>query len=162
MNARLIALLAAASLFASTLAAAEKVDKHDRFQLWAACSPMKLIVDGWDAGARGFGLTTEAVEIAVRSRLRAAQLYDPTALLFLGVNVNVRNEPGRQSFSVTVQYHKPRKDIMSGVIEGAVAWGTSGTGFGESSFVLSAVSQYTDKFIDEYLRVNAESCRKRL
>ena len=35
----------------------------------------------------------------------------------------------------------------------------TGTNGGDPGYVLSLVSQYTDKFIDEYLRVNEDACK---
>ena len=36
--------------------------------------------------------------------------------------------------------------------------GTLGTHGDTAAFILSGVSRHTDKFIDEYLRVNADAC----
>ena len=45
----------------------------------------------------------------------------------------------------------------------AIVWLSGSTGvYGAaagSGFILSSVSHHTDKFIDEYLRVNADACR---
>ncbi len=43
----------------------------------------------------------------------------------------------------------------------ATTWGVGSTGTHSRNpnFILSSVSQHTDKFIDEYLRVNADACK---
>ena len=40
----------------------------------------------------------------------------------------------------------------------ATAWNSTTAGLGDSPYILSVVSQNTDKFIDEYLRVNRDAC----
>ena len=161
MHARSLALVVAALLAAPTVAA-EKISKFDRFQLWADCLPMNLVVSDVTKSAPMFGLTTEAVEIAVRSRLRAARLYDATTITpYLDVGVRVLDiKRSMQPFVVKINLYKSVKDETSGLSGPAVAWMGGAFGLGDPAFVLSAISQHSDKFIDEYLRVNADACGK--
>ena len=62
---------------------------HDCFQLWSACPPLDLIVEGLPEDAEEIGLTRERIQTAAESRLRAARLYDAEAGHYLYVNVNV-------------------------------------------------------------------------
>ena len=55
--------------------ASERPSDWDRFRLWDRCRPMDLRVYV-DEGATAIGLTEETVTAAVRSRLRAARLYE--------------------------------------------------------------------------------------
>ena len=154
-------LIAAALLLAAAPASADAVDDllqgQERFALWNECRPMNLIVHH-DNDAAYIGLTKEAIEITARSRLRAARLYSNDAVLLpaFGVIVDV---VGAAS-SINVQYLKQVVDRATGSDGIAIIWNTGviGTHGGDSNFVLSSVALYVDKFIDEYLRVNAEAC----
>ena len=153
---RRIVPLAAAALFLAAPASAEEVSGVDRFRLWNACKPMHLVVEDLPKVAADIGLAKDEIEVAVRSRLRGARLYDAGGSGFLYVNVAVT----RRAFSASINYHKLVLDPASGKTNFAVTWNTGGFGThgGDTGYVLSSVSQYADKFVDEYLRVNAESC----
>ena len=148
-------------LLASPAGTAEKVTEFDRFRLENDCKPMQLMVDGLPSQATTIGLTKNVIEVAVRSRLRAARLYSEDrnrgAWSSLHVDVNVIGA----AFNVNVQYTKPMKDMATNFIFASVAWydGATGTHGRNGDYVLATVSLYVDKFIDEYLRVNAESCK---
>ncbi|MYK59063.1 MAG: hypothetical protein F4027_10870 [Rhodospirillaceae bacterium] len=73
------------------------------------------------------------------------------------MNINV---VGR-AYNLSVEYNKLVKDLASGEIQSATTWDRSVTGThgGNDSGILSLVSQYMDRFIDEYLRVNTDACR---
>ncbi len=147
--------VALALVLAVPAGAAEKVTDYDRFQLWNSCQPMDLFVSDLHKDA-DIGLTREAILVAVRSRLRAARLYEADELFsHLYVNVNVVG----QAHNISIQYYKHLEDTASGETGYAATWDTGGTGTHRSAdYILSGVSQYTDRFIDEYLRVNADSC----
>lgn len=151
-----IAPLAAAALFLTAPASAEEMSGYDRFRLWNACKPMRLAVEPLRQDAADIGLAKDAIETTVRSRLRGARLYDAGGLEFLVANVTV---VGR-AFSVTIEYYKAVSDPASGQVYPTETWNTGsvGTHGGNAGYVLSFVSRGADKFIDEYLRVNAESC----
>ena len=70
----------------------------------------------------------------------------------------LRNETGKQPFNVTVEYYKLMTDVLSGITMLATAFNSTTAGLGDSPYILSVVSQNTDKFIDEYLRVNRDAC----
>ena len=133
-------------------------DGIDRFQLWNACEPIALSVEDVDDAGVTRGLTREAIITAVRSRLRAARLYrgDET-LPRLYVNVNVVE--GSTAYCVSLEFIKWVSDPISGRGGRAVTWSAGSAGQGGAAFILSVVSQRTDEFIDEYLRVNTSACR---
>ena len=143
-------------MLTAATASAEEVSDDDRFQLWNGCLPMELVVESLHQDAADIGLTKEEITIAVRSRLRAAQLYEAYALLtFLYVRVDV----ARHIYAVDFSLVKWARDTFEN--EGsAKTWtvGSFGTHGKNPSFILSIVSQHTDRFIDEYLRVNAGAC----
>ena len=164
---RRIVSLAAAALFLAAPASAEEVSGVDRFMLWNACKPMPLLVNPLRQDAADIGLAKDTIETTVRSRLRGARLYDAGGLAasvsmaagrlgYLYVNVTVV----RRAFSAHIGYHKVVSDPASEQIYTTETWSTGAVGVhgGDAGYVLSSVSRGADKFIDEYLRVNAESC----
>ena len=122
---------------------------------------MSLTVEKLPDDAAAIGLTEDAIEVAVRSRLRAARLYSEdyheTAWSHLYVNVNVVDS----AFGIGVEYRKDVKDLATTLELPATTWdrGSAGTHGQNPNFILSNVVQYADAFIDEYLRVNADACK---
>ena len=156
-----VTLIAAASLSLSGPARSEDVTtKVDRFELWNECLPMKLTVEFLPDDASEIGLTRERISTAVRSRLRAARLYSASALPYLYVNVNVVSS----AFNISLEYKKLVSDIASRQTNAATTWSTSRTGTHgrDSGYILSFVSEHTDKFIDEYLSINEDACTRRV
>jgi len=138
----------------------ERKNQSARFQLFADCRPMRLVVESLPAGASKIGLTEEAIRAAAESRLRAARLYDSRAVYYLYVNVNVF----RMAFSINLEFKKYVHDPLSGNTGPATTWvaGTTGTHGGSgANYILSSLSQYMDKFLVEFLRVNEKACEKR-
>ena len=157
MRRLLLPTVALALVLAAPAGAAEKVTEQDRFELSNGCRPMDLVVETLPKAATDIGLTGEAVIVAVRSRLRAARLYDDDASASLWVSINAAGV----AHGIIVGYFKPVRDEASGISQIAMTWFTGSTGMHgrNSSYVLSAVTGRVDKFIDEYLRVNADACR---
>ena len=147
-----------ATLFLAATAVTEEVTDRDRFLLWNDCEPAVLVVEDLSNDAADIGLTRNAIEVAARSRLRAARLYDADKPTFLTVTVTVVGA----AFTVIVAYWKELRDSASGEIGYARTWyrGGAGTHGRDAGYILSSVSQHTDEFIDEYLRVNEEACSR--
>lgn len=149
--------VALALALASPVGAAEKVTSHDRFQLWNGCQPLSLVAGRLKDAAKSIGLSKSRIETAVRSRLRAARIYTDNPLAaYVYVNVHVVGA----AFSSGLDLSKWVRDEASGLRSQTVTWQTGGTGtHGKSAdYILSAIRDYTDEFIDEYLRVNADAC----
>ena len=153
--------LAAALLLTAASASAGAVSDFDRFQLWNECRAMRLVVESLPNDATAIGLTEDSIEVAVRSRLRAARLYTDdyaeVARSSLYAKVNVLGP----AFNTALEYWKAVRDLATGLEYQATAWevGSTGTHGQDSNYILSTVAKYTDKFIDEYLRVNADACK---
>lgn len=148
-------------LLAAPLPVRAQEDSRERFELYTRCAAMGLAVDLQDDGDDLDGLTAGRIEQAVRSRLRAARLYrqvsDSDYLLSVYVHV------ARRAFSVDLDFYKPLYDPVSGRTWIAITseesiTGTHGT---DANFVVSAVSQLMDGFLDDYLRVNEVACTNR-
>lgn len=147
-------------------AAAGGVSNSDAFRLWAACVPIALEVGVSEQG-RKIGLREADIETAVRSRLRAARIYeDKNAAPVLVVGVVVF----KNAFNAEIAFFKVLEDrsAWASTPEGvdrlfgfAMTWidDSLGTHGGNSDYILSTVTRQADKFIDEYLRVNEAACR---
>ena len=138
MGRPILTTVALAFLLAAPLGAAEKNTDDDLFELWHGCYSMSLGV--FSQGASDIGLTEQAITVAVRSKLRAARLYnaDPgTPFLFVRVNVV------GVAFHVSVDYIKWVEDSASGVSRPARTWERLSTGTHRldasyASYILSA------------------------
>ena len=69
------------------------------------------------------------------------------------------NVVGR-AYSLSVEYKKLVYDAVSGETAPATTWdaGSAGTHGGDAGFILQALSEYLDRFILAYLRVNEDTC----
>ena len=137
----------------------EEADRYDRFQLWNDCEPMDLIVGGLDEDAMSVGLTKDAINTAAMRRLRTARLYDSDQAPFLFVQVTILRGAISKVFSIRLQYRKVVYDPATEIVMHGTTWqgGNLGT-FGDADYILSGVSEGVDDFINEYLRVNQDSC----
>ena len=139
-------------------ATAQDVSDRDRFQLFNECGPMNLVVQDYGDGAdwADMGLTVDRLQTMAESRLRAARLYDATALPYLYVNVLVVGV----AYSLGVDHNKMVYDAVSGETNYATTWNIGGTGKhgGDAGFILQGLSERLDRFILEYLRVNEDAC----
>lgn len=139
--------------------AAEGASENDRFQLWNNCRPVGLVVERLSDQAKAIGLSKSRVATAVRSRLRAARMYaQDRAMTRVYIDVQIH----KRAMGITLEYWKTLKDGVSGAWGYAPTWQTGGIGtHGQNaSAIISQVAEDTDKFIDEYLRVNADACGK--
>lgn len=134
----------------------EGVTDIDRFELWTGCEPIDLIVENLPQDAHNIGLQRDKIIYNVRSRLRAAQLYNSESGPHLYVNVTVVGN----AYSISLSLRKLLMDLNSYEIGYSETWyrGILGTHGKNAGYILSGVSQKTDEFIDEYYRVNAEDC----
>ena len=156
-------LLVALALPFSASGAAGEIPDFKRFELFADCRPMRLVVENLPDGASKIGLTKEAIQAAAESRLRSARLYrsmlgPPYHHLYVNVNVY------RMAFNIVLKFKKNVLDSLSGNTGIAATWdvGSTGTHGGNANYILSLISQYLDKFLVEFLRVNEKACEKRL
>lgn len=155
------ALFALLLLFFASRAVGDTIEKElDRFNLFGDCRPMRLIIETLDQDATKIGLTKEALQAAVESRLRSAQLYRSDGLTpYLYVNVNVVGK----AFSIGLEYNKKVYDHLSGLSNAATTWDMRSLGtHGENAgYILSSISQDMDQFLLKFLRVNEDACEKR-
>ena len=147
----------ALSLISALPATSQTVSDRDKFKLWNGCKPVSLIVEDLSEDAHKIDLKKEDIAVTVRSRLRGARIYtDDGVVPYLYVVVTVVGK----GFSISLELRKFVHDPLSEQSQIASTWLSGGTGTHAdgSGYILSAVAGYTDKFIDEYLRVNASAC----
>ena len=170
-----IILILIPSLFLATALKTEEVTRPNRFQLWNECKPVGLFIfmpapqeiDKVLPEPARSNIRLKRVEVyaAVLSRLQAAGLYsaEPITSVFsvLSMFVSVVGE----SFEIETNYKKRLVDPASGESGMVNTWKLLDTAFSvprkhgrDSGYILYWISQHTDKFIDEYLRVNADAC----
>ena len=160
----LVGLLAIVCVGATpSVAEDQEVTTLDRIALWNECKPTHLLVEELPDDAKEIRLTVEAIEVTVRSRLRAARLYTAGLPTFLDPYLYVSISANTDTFYSTFEYNKPLRDDATGFLIHAETWDLSGLGRhgGDAAYVLSILAQNTDEFIDEYLRVNEEACSQR-
>ena len=149
--------LMALSLISALPAASQTVSDIDKFELWNECKPVRLVVEGLSEDADKIDLKEENIAVTVRSRLRGARIYTGGAVFpYLYVSVTVVGK----GFSIGLELNKFVHDPVSGQSGIASTWrrGYTGTHGDNPGYILSNVGNATDKFIDEYLRVNAPAC----
>ena len=152
--------LAATLLLIDASGSAGEVSDQDRFQLWNGCQPIALAVAFEEPKWSKIGLTKETIEATVRSRLHAARIYGDRDSAVTALVVEVVQVTGAPPlFRIKFEHVKMLMDEMSDVRDFSRTWfeyrWNSAKDVGT---VLSALAQSTDRFIDEYLRVNEDAC----
>ena len=144
-------LFASAMLMLTSAAVFAAPDTGDLFDLCPSDEGMRLVVESLREHARRGGLTEEQVRNTAESRLRAAGIYDPEAAPVLYINANI-GPPEKESkffsyYSIDVKYMRVLLDHRLPWFEYATTWETGGAGQGRSSYILSGLSGYLDKFL---------------
>lgn len=145
---------------ASAKESKKKENLTENFRFFNNCSPMNLIINGIDRGGRKIGLTEQAIQYAIESRLRLARLYSPKTKKrdsFLGVQVDVF----KKSFSVNVIFWKLLHDPYVTKIYGmARTWvgSTIGTHGGNPTYIVATITEIFEEFLTKFLRVNEKAC----
>ena len=155
-------LIACAVFILTSMAVFAEPDTGDLFKLCPSDEGMELIVERLDEDAKRGDLTEEQIRNAAESRLRAAGSYNPKAFPYLYINVNVGPpEIGHFPFySIDVRYYRLLLDSRLPRLSYAATWNVGSVGQGDSSFILSALSQHMDKFLVDYLRVrDSKACQ---
>ncbi len=145
---------------AHAFAANDDQKTHKGFKLFTNCEPIHFVVEELSRHASKIGLTKKSIQNAIESRLRSARLYSNEVLnSYIYVNVTVSG----RAFGIGLDFEKVVFDSYSREKNFATTWHDGGIGAhgGSSEYILSNLSQYMDKFLTEFLRVNEEACRKK-
>lgn len=130
--------------------------EYERFQLFHRCASMGLLVMMDDGKGKG-ALAADSVEVAARSRLRAARIFDEEGDPVLLVYVTKTRRSG--AFAVSLHFSKFMTDLSTGDTRRATTWMHSAVGIDQDNSLLRGLlAEMLDEFVDAYLRVNAESC----
>ena len=151
--------LSSTNFISATMAKAIS-ETRKRFQLLTYCEPMFIAVESLNQHALKIGLTMESIQNVVESRIRSARLFDKQASkAYLYVNVHIVGP----AYSIDVEFKKMLFDPLSLDTWPATTWHSASTGThgGNSSYILSSISQHIDRFLVQFLRVNDEACRKK-
>ena len=158
-----ILILVTVSLFFCDVASAQVSPQHERFFLWNECRPIRLFVRHlvWNGTLEDTASKYNDVTMLIRSRLRAARMYEPDkskSTPYLGmVLVHYKNT----AYVLELEFAKWLYDPISDVTFAATTWSELDGGATTNwESIRSTVSRSTDKFIDEYLRVNADACTR--
>ncbi|MDE0047128.1 MAG: hypothetical protein OXU19_14925 [bacterium] len=147
-----------APLFGST------ADDRERVALWNECRPMSFVVDYHNHELDNRTVPTlEDIETAVRRRLVIARLHSSRMIDALegGAGLQVSVSVGGPRYSVDIYYVREVWEPVTEVWTYASTFnvGSIGIHVGAANSIVSNVSEQTDRFIEEYLRVNADACR---
>ncbi len=133
----------------------KELTANDRFSLWNDCMPMTLDVRYEVTKTPKFNLGEIQAGIIVRSRLRAARLYSITTQ---PAHLQLAFQVLSGSVAVRFDFNKYLYDPVSGTWGRGTTWIDGFYGIAGSDTVTSQLSVLTDRFIDEYLRVNHSAC----
>ena len=152
---------------------------QENFELWTECRPVWLLVESVPSAGGVIGLSKESIATAVRSRLRGARLYagnaeggemdlawqspqDMPPVLHTHVDVVSSNVVRGGGFYIEISLLKGLYDPLAEYFSPAATWTDSSIGLhsGDGSYIISWVTQLTDRFIDAYLRVNESACSR--
>ena len=175
-----IALAASLLILSVAPATTEEVNDHDRFSLWTGCRGMGIEITNSRQYADKLGLTEDDIETTVRHRLRLARLYKPhtdTQSWFLGASVTLQPP----AFLASIYFFKLLADPLTGKTDFAPTWEFHDQGFyvafrtvgdrldalGDDerrsatiAAILNKLSAGTDRFIEQFWRVNEAECQK--
>ncbi len=127
----------------------------ERFQLFTGCQLVGLNILGLSEDAAEIGLTAERIQTLAESRLRAVRVYDADVIEHsLLVSVYVVGP----AFTLALEF---RRWFVNPTIDGfgtVSSWRRIATGMhgGNAGYILQGLSEYLDRFILGYLRVNTE------
>ena len=149
--------------------AAETISDADRFQLWNNCEPINLFVGGRSDVSE---IQKNRFENAIRRKLQTARIYNnnsfdpPTLAVFIYVTdlKDVKRRVRGKLFYNVFAFYKRVTDSQTELNAGAATAILIRGGFSPSTsdhmdFIVSAITDSTDGFIDKYLRANADACQ---
>ena len=153
----------------------EKLEGVERFELFAHCRPMRLLVENLSNDAKELGLSEDVIWTAAESRLRSAGIYTEEVEPF-GRMLYVRVGVAGGAYAVEVDFLKSFVDyslavetdslldaLQSGGYGKATTWDSSGLGTHGTrpEVVMGEVARHLDRFLADYLRVNEDHCASR-
>ncbi|MCY4287913.1 MAG: hypothetical protein OXC63_04915 [Aestuariivita sp.] len=136
-------------------------DSYECFQLFNQCEPISLHIG---VEENDLGITEDRARTIVESRLRSARLYDADSVPYFGVGIDIDEGEYSHINVVRFNFYKLVSDGYTNTRYLSTTWerGTFGlSGVNYSSIgdaIMQSISEMTDEFINEYLRVNEPAC----
>ena len=148
------------------------ISSEEAFELWNDCQPIAFSVhlQGKNEASK-IGLTKEAIETAVRSRLRSARIFkddpDRRRSISLPPKVNGFLQVSVTLTAVSLDMSMGFEKVMTDEASRYVGWtptgwwrGLLGEHVDDGYYFLSGIAPVIDEFIDDYLRVNESACSR--
>ena len=130
-------------------------DQLEAYEWWADCAPIGLSINLEQSENSPAIISESTVRNAVESRLRAARLMDVRSLTYLSIDIRTVGN----GFSIVGQLNKPMFDLASEFSFNASAFAYIITGvYSESDYLLNALAELMDDFLNNYLRINEPAC----
>ena len=145
------------------LPAIAEAEDFDRFQLFAECRPIELIVHVDTEPDVDATEATRIIYAVVQQRLELDGLF-PTELAKAGSRLVITVSDFHGAHSIALDYYKLARDAYSGSTYGAITWQRGGVGYYPGNwrrfvdFVVVQVSRHVDLFIGKYRQVNQAAC----
>ena len=138
-------------------------DDFDRFQLYAECRPIELVVHVNAETKESVSEATRIIYAAARQRLDANRMFtsDPAQA---GSRLVITVSDYYGAHSITLDYYKLVRDVYSDSTYGAITWQHGGVGYYPGKwrefidFILLQISRHLDAFIAKYRRANEAAC----
>jgi len=139
---------------------------YKQHALWTECRTVGMLVAYTPAGNSSPPYPTrESIDTIIRSRLRAARLYEESRWKVSGLSIYIRSmkdEPDdilNALALISFGFHKEMHDPWTETYRYVPVW--SRESWAGVSRLHETVSELMDEFIDEYLRVNEPACREK-
>ena len=147
-------------------------NEQERFELWNSCLPVRLYVSVGEVlapDALSPSNLHPKVEAVARSMLQDAGLYDPSSVNLVSPALYLLLTLDFDEFEIHTSYRKRVADNVTGELGYIIAWTLDyGPHFAirrkhntDPEYLLHWVAKHTDRFIEEYRRVNADACTHR-
>ena len=150
-----------AGTFTAHATAATTVSDNDRFQLWNNCGPVSLLINYNEVLPKK---DKEKIETAVSGQLRNASIYGGSSGNTAGflVSATVRDRGRYHVYHINTSLLKKVQDLQTELTSFTATWHHS-IGGNSTKGMEDVVQKFiilTDIFIDNYLRVNADACKR--
>ena len=129
----------------------QSTERPNRFELFNDCKPMTLEIPSMSSDMLDLGISEADIQAAIESRLRAARVHASVAPASLHITV------GR--YAIQLDYSKPVQDLASGETKTISTYVNAvAVSDGTAAGVVSELATLVEKFLADYLRINASAC----
>ena len=159
---------------ASTVVDVTSGEELSKFELWTGCGSVKFTLGLLGEPNIISKTTKKRLETAIRSRLRGARIYsedNPDLIFYVAISVmpfKVGKEGEEKILSTAFTLEASTMVRVSRNKIGLESWASASrinhqwgvrSDINNDGYIDLAVASITDRFIDDYMRVNAETCK---